>query len=144
MQARQEKPRWQYRFDNYSRAFSLLREAIELQQKRPLSDLEKEGVIQRFEYTWELAWKTIKDYLENEGIVLEKITPKAVIVAALEARIIIRKEDWMRALDDRNRMSHVYSRIVFAEIVNNIDQGYLSLFDQLYEKLLTEVVDKGK
>lgn len=144
MQATQEKPRWQYRFDNYSRAFSLLREAVELQQKRPLSDLEKEGVIQRFEYTWELAWKTIKDYLENEGIVLEKITPKAVIVAALEARIIIRKEDWMRALDDRNRMSNVYSRIVFAELVNNIEQGYLSLFDQLYEKLLTEVVDKGK
>lgn len=144
MQATQEKPRWQYRFDNYSRAFSLLREAVELQQKRPLSDLEKEGVIQRFKYTWELAWKTIKDYLENEGIVLEKITPKAVIVAALEARIIIRKEDWMRALDDRNRMSHVYSRIVFAEIVNNIEQGYLSLFDQLYEKLLTEVVDKDK
>ena len=144
MQATQEKPRWQYRFDNYSRAFSLLREAVELQQKRPLSDLEKEGVIQRFKYTWELAWKTIKDYLENEGVVLEKITPKAVIVAALEARIIIRKEDWMRALDDRNRMSHVYSRIVFAEIVNNIEQGYLSLFDQLYEKLLTEVVDKSK
>lgn len=66
-----------------------------MQQERPLSDLEKEGVI------------------------LEKITPKAVIVAALEARIIIRKEDWMRALDDRNRMSHVYSKIVFARIVNN-------------------------
>lgn len=144
MQATQEKPRWQYRFDNYSRAFSLLREAVELQRDRPLSDLEKEGVIQRFEYTWELAWKTIKDYLENEGVVLEKITPKAVIVAALEARIIIRKEDWMRALDDRNRMSHVYSKIVFARIVNNIEQGYLSLFAQLYEKLLIEVVDKGK
>lgn len=144
MQATQEKPRWQYRFDNYSRAFSLLREAVELQQKRPLSDLEKEGVIQRFEYTWELAWKTIKNYLENEGVVLEKITPKAVIVAALEARIIIGKEHWMRALDDRNRMSHVYSKTVFAEIVNNIEQGYLSLFDQLYEKLLTEVVDKSK
>lgn len=144
MQATQEKPRWQYRFDNYGRAFSLLREAVELQQKRPLSDLEKEGVIQRFEYTWELAWKTIKDYLENEGVVLEKITPKAVIVAALEARIIVRKEDWMRALDDRNRMSHVYSKIVFAEIVNNIEQSYLSLFDQLYEKLLTEAVDKDR
>lgn len=144
MQATREKPRWQYRFDNYSRAFSLLREAVELQQERPLSDLEKEGVIQRFEYTWELAWKTIKDYLENEGVVLEKITPKAVIVAALEARIIIRQEDWMRALDDRNRMSHVYSKIVFAKIVNNIEQSYLSLFDQLYETLLIEAVDKSK
>ena len=144
MQEMQEKPRWQYRFDNYGRAFSLLREAFELQQERPLSDLEKEGVIQRFEYTWELAWKTMKDYLENEGVVLEKITPKAVIVAALEARIIIRQEDWMRALDDRNRMSHVYSRTVFARIANNIEQSYLSLFDQLYEKLLTEAVDNSK
>ena len=139
-----EKPRWQYRFDNYRRAFSLLREALELRQDRPLSDLEKEGVIQRFEYTWELAWKTIKDYLENEGVVLEKITPKAVIVAAIEARVITGKEDWMRALDDRNRMSHVYSRIVFARIITHIEQSYLSLFDRLYEKLLAEVVDKDK
>ena len=55
-----------------------------MQQDRPLSDLEKEGIIQRFEYTWELAWKTIKDYFESEGVVLEKITPKAVIVTAIE------------------------------------------------------------
>ena len=139
-----EKPRWQYRFDNYRRAFSLLREAIELRQDRPLSDLEKEGVIQRFEYTWELAWKTIKDYLENEGVALEKITPKAVIVAGIEARIISRKEDWMRALDDRNRMNHVYNKMVFEKIINNIEQGYLSLFDGLYEKLLAEVIDGDK
>ena len=140
----QEKPRWQYRFDNYRRAFSLLREAFELRRDRPLSDLEKEGVMQRFEYTWELAWKTIKDYLENEGVVLEKITPKAVIVAAIEARLITGKEDWMRALDDRNRMSHVYSRIVFAKIITHIEQSYLSLFDRLYEKLLAEVVDNDQ
>ena len=140
----QEKPRWQYRFDNYRRAFSLLREAFELRRDRPLSDLEKEGVIQRFEYTWELAWKTIKDYLENEGVVLEKITPKAVIVAAIEARVITDKEAWMRALDDRNRISHVYSRIVFARIITHIEQSYLSLFDRLYEKLLAEVVENDQ
>ena len=139
-----EKPRWQYRFDNYRRAFSLLREAFELRRDRPLSDLEKEGVIQRFEYTWELAWKTIKDYLEKEGVVLEKITPKAVIVAAIEARVITDKEAWMRALDDRNRMNHVYSRIVFARIIIHIEQSYFSLFDRLYEKLLAERVDNDK
>lgn len=139
-----EKPRWQYRFDNYRRAFSLLREAFELRRDRPLSDLEKEGVIQRFEYTWELAWKTIKDYLEKEGVVLEKITPKAVIVAAIEARVITDKEAWMRALDDRNRMNHVYSRIVFARIIIHIEQSYFSSFDRLYEKLLAELVDNDK
>ncbi len=79
-------PRWQYRFDNYRRAFALLREAIG--QERPLNQLEKEGVIQRFEYTVELAWKTLKDYLESENVVLEQITPRAVIRRAFEAGII--------------------------------------------------------
>lgn len=56
------KPRWVYRFDNYRRAFFLLREAIETMESRELTQLEKEGVIQRFEYTWELSWKVLKDY----------------------------------------------------------------------------------
>jgi hypothetical protein len=69
------KPRWIYRFDNYKRAFLLLREAIEITEERELTALEKEGVIQRFEYTWKL----IKDYLEHQGIVLDRITPTFVI-----------------------------------------------------------------
>ena len=67
-----------------------------------------------------------------------------MIVAGIEARIISRKEDWMRALDDRNRLSHVYNKMVFEKIINNIEQGYLSLFDGLYEKLLAEVIDGDK
>ena len=134
MQQEPERPRWQYRFDNYKRAFTLLREAIEYHQERELTDLEKEGTIQRFEYTWELAWKTLKDYLEDQGVVLEKITPKAVIVASVEAKIISNQEIWMQALDDRNKMSHVYSTVVFEKVISNIAAGYLSLFDQLYEK----------
>ncbi len=51
--------RWKYRFDNFQRAFLLLREGVETLVERPLSQLEKEGLIQRFEYTWELAWKTL-------------------------------------------------------------------------------------
>ena len=138
-----EKARWHYRFDNYKRAFNLLRQAMELKSEKSLSNLEIEGVIQRFEYTWELAWKTLKDYLESDGLVLEKITPKAVIVASIEAKIITDREVWMNALDDRNRMSHVYSDAAFAEVVENIEKKYLSLFDALYEKLFDELMNNA-
>ena len=138
-----EKARWHYRFDNYKRAFNLLRQAMELKSEKSLSNLEIEGIIQRFEYTWELAWKTLKDYLESDGLVLEKITPKAVIVASIEAKIITDREVWMNALDDRNRMSHVYSDAAFAEVVENIEKKYLSLFDALYEKLFDELMNNA-
>ncbi|MCK5741779.1 MAG: nucleotidyltransferase substrate binding protein, partial [Chlorobi bacterium] len=55
--------RWIQRFDNYKKAFSNLKNAVDLSQKRDLSDLEKQGLIQSFEFTYELAWKTLKDYL---------------------------------------------------------------------------------
>ena len=61
--------RWQQRFDNFDRALGLLREAL-ANGPGALNQLEKEGVVQRFEYTLELAWKTIKDYLEESGVVL--------------------------------------------------------------------------
>lgn len=63
-------PRWIYRFDNFKRAFNLFRDAIYTMREREINQLEKEGMIQRFEYTWELTWKVLKDYLEYKGIVL--------------------------------------------------------------------------
>ncbi|MDA7704884.1 nucleotidyltransferase substrate binding protein [Rickettsiales bacterium] len=133
-----EKLRWEYRFDNYKRAFLLLREAMELRSEKKITPLEEEGIIQRFEYSWELAWKTLKDYLDNEGVVLEKITPKEVIIKAIEAKIIIDREKWMKTLDDRNKMSHQYSHEVFSQVIENIENNHFGLFDYLYEKLLHE------
>ncbi|MCE2965344.1 MAG: nucleotidyltransferase substrate binding protein [Alphaproteobacteria bacterium] len=133
-----ETPRWRYRFDNYKRAFLLLREAIEEMDKRELTQLEKEGIIQRFEYTWELAWKVLKDYLEYKGIVLSTITPAAAIKAAFAANIIHNGEIWMRALDARNKMSHTYSFSAFEEIIKSIKSSYLVIFDDLYSSLLDD------
>lgn len=132
----QEKPRWMYRFDNYKRAFVLLREAMEIMQERELTQLEKEGVIQRFEYTWELAWKLLKDCLDAEGVVLERITPAAVLRAAFEAKIISNGEGWMKALDARNKMSHTYNLKKFEEVIKDIQQHYINLFDDLHFKML--------
>lgn len=127
-----DKPRWIYRFDNYKRAFLLLREAIEVLEERDLTQLEKEGVIQRFEYTWELAWKVLKDYLDSEGVVLDKITPASVIRAAFEAKIVTNGEAWMAALDARNKMAHTYDFKKFEGVVKDIQAHYLKLFDDLH------------
>ena len=132
MQDKSQKPRWQYRFDNYKRAFTLLREAIEWRQERELTDLEKEGTIQRFEYTWELAWKTLKDYLENEGVVLEKITPKAVLIASVEAKIIHEPDIWMQALDDSSLELSIdvlaYPHVHYPPLKRHIDENTKQLF----------------
>ncbi len=136
-----EKPRWLYRFDNYKRAFLLLREAVETMGQRPLNQLEKEGTIQRFEYTWELAWKTLKDYLEYKGIVLETITPSEVVKSAFAAKIIDNGEVWMAALDARNLMSHTYDFKLFEETVLEIKKEYLDILGDLYATLLEKSLE---
>ena len=138
-----EKPHWVRRFENYSRAFSLLREAIELSYERPLSPLEEEGVIQRFEYNWELAWKVMKDYLEAKGLVLPSITPATVIRAALAAKLIEDGETWIRALDTRNKMSDVDHFKNFTKAIPDIRAEYLKVFDALHIKLLEEVCESA-
>lgn len=116
----------------------LLREGIELRKTRVLSSLEAEGVIQRFEYTWELAWKMLNDYLEHEGVVFDKITPKSVIITAIQSKIIADREIWMQALDDRNKMSHQYDQSIYAHVIDNIQHQYLPLFEELDAQLEKE------
>ena len=79
--------RWKQRFQNFDRALVLLREALE-RGPGVLSNLEKEGVIQRFEYTFELAWKTIKDFLEEGGLIISPLTPRQVLKDAYVAKVL--------------------------------------------------------
>ncbi len=130
-----EKKRWQYRFDNFKRAYFLLQESIDQKKERGLSTLEKEGVIQRFEYSIELAWKTMKDYLESQNVVFEQITPRAVIKEAIASRLIHQGDIWMQALDDRNKMSHTYDLKQFESVITDIEQQYLACLKNLYETL---------
>ncbi|MHC8509969.1 MAG: nucleotidyltransferase substrate binding protein [Rhodospirillales bacterium] len=137
-----EKPRWRHRFSIYSRAFYLLREAIEILEERELSQLEKEGVIQRFEYTWELAWNVLKDYLLHDGLTLTTITPATVIRAAHAAKIIEDAETWMRALDTRNKMSRTYIFETFEQTVKAIQAEYLAIFEALYEDMMVRAINE--
>lgn len=135
----ENKPRWIYRFENYKRAFLLLRQAIEQIEQRQLSQLEKEGVIQRFEYTWELAWKLLKDFLEASGVNLETTTPLAVIKAAFSTKVINNANVWIQALDARNKMAHTYNFTVFEETILDIKNKYLSVLEDLYMQMLEQI-----
>ncbi|HEV7925429.1 MAG TPA: nucleotidyltransferase substrate binding protein [Verrucomicrobiae bacterium] len=127
--------RWKQRFQNFGRGFVLLREALE-RKPESLSMLEKEGVIQRFEYTFELAWKTIKDYLEEGGLVISPVTPRQVIKEAFAAKVISDGDVWIRMLDNRNLLSHTYDSSVFEQAVEAIAAQYLSAMAKLHEFFL--------
>jgi nucleotidyltransferase substrate binding protein (TIGR01987 family) len=98
-----------------------------------LSNLEKEGTVQRFEFTVELAWKTLKDYLEYSGVVLEQNTPKSIVKQAFTAKIISDGQLWIDILDCRNRMSHAYDEVAFDQAVREIAKRFLRGFNELEE-----------
>ena len=129
--------RWKQRFQNFDRAFVLLREALE---KGPaaLNQLEKEGVIQRFEYSFELAWKTVKDFLEEGGIVFSTVTPRQVLKDAFAAKIIPEGQVWIDMLDHRNLLSHTYNFASFEKAVEAITTRYLPAMDTLHDFFLRE------
>lgn len=123
--------RWKQRFENFERAFLLLKEAFG-QDAGEMSDLEKEGAIQRFEYTFELAWKTLKDYLVYSGVVFDQITPRSVIKQAFAAKIIEDGQTWVDMLEKRNLMSHTYDDESFKIAFNSISRSYLAAIEQVF------------
>ena len=131
-----EKKRWQYRFDNFRRAYTLLLGALDILHEEKLDQLGKEGMIKRFEYCTELAWKTIKDYLENQNVLFLEITPRTVLKEAIAAKLIERGDDWMSLLDARNKMSHNYDFRKFEEVIREIAERYILCFSELHEKLI--------
>ncbi len=123
--------RWKLRFKNYSRAYNLLKEALENDISK-LNQLEQEGIIQRFEYTFELAWKTLKDKMEDDGIILDKISPKSVVTEAYKDKYINDAQTWIQMIGDRNLMSHTYDFEKFKVILKSIKEIYLPLLTELY------------
>jgi nucleotidyltransferase substrate binding protein (TIGR01987 family) len=130
--------RWQQRFNNFKHAFLLLREAIESDLNN-MSQLEKEGVIQRFEYTFELAWNVLKDKMEYDGINLDKISPKSVVRQAYASKYINDAETWLKMIGDRNLMSHTYDFAKFEVVIESIEKNYLPMLDEWYMDLLMEI-----
>ncbi len=120
--------RWHQRFENFTKAFKQFEAAYS--NYKNLSDLEKEGMIQRFEYNFELAWKTLKDYLEANGTITK--FPREVIKEAFKNEIIKDGELWMEMLDKRNLSVHTYNEKIFNNLTRDIAEKYFKAIKQVY------------
>lgn len=119
--------RWKQRFQNYSKALHTLRRAVELAEQRPLSELEQQGLIQGFEFTHELAWNVLKDYLEEQGYV-GIIGSKNATREAFKNGIIDDGPVWMDMIKARNLTSHTYNEEVADGIVKDILTRFFPAF----------------
>jgi len=137
-----EKPdvRWRQRLQSFRKAFARLHDAITLAEKRELSDLEKQGLIQAFEFTHELAWNVLKDYLEEQGI-SGVIGSKGATREAFKNKLLRDGEAWMDMIKSRNQTSHTYNEETVMEIAEAITDRYFSEFQnflQLFTNLEAE------
>lgn len=123
--------RWRQRFENFTKAYSQL--SLAIKDFENLSLLEKEGLIQRFEYTFELAWKTLKDYLEAQEV---KVSfPREVIKSAFHYGLIEDGDTWMDMLEKRNLMAHTYDEERFKLAIEKIKDSYYEAISQVYNEL---------
>jgi nucleotidyltransferase substrate binding protein (TIGR01987 family) len=126
--------RWQQRFANYKKALAQLKDAVELSEQRALSQLEKQGVIQAFEFTHELAWNVLKDYLQDQGNQAIKGSKDATR-EAFKVELIADGEQWMAMIQSRNVSSHTYDEQIAEQLVTVIIKDYFPLFEVLQTEM---------
>lgn len=127
--------RWKQRFANYVKAMQCLASAVDLSKKRALSELEQQGLIQSFEFTHELAWNVLKDYLEYKGII-GLIGSKDATRSAFKNGLIDLGEDWMDMIKARNQTSHAYNNVISQQIVIDILQRFYPALANMQQKFL--------
>lgn len=130
-----EKRRLQYAIKRFSDAHERLKEAVN-EMETPLSI---DGTIQRFEFTFELAWKTIQKFIGYEGF--DCNTPRECLRKAYSAGLIDNEEIWLDMLDDRNITSHIYNEALAKNIYDRIKQYYVKKLEGLRDLLSERLKD---
>ncbi|MEY4568856.1 MAG: hypothetical protein RLZZ398_295 [Verrucomicrobiota bacterium] len=131
--------RWKQRFQNFTKALARLGSAVELATERDLSDLEEQGLIQAFEFTHELAWNTLKDFLVYQGVDQSIVGSRDATRLAFENQLIKNSEAWMEMIKSRNKTSHTYNEETADEIATLIIESYYSEFEQMRTRLEREL-----
>lgn len=133
--------RWQQRFNNFQKALQQLSKAVELSHRRALSELEKQGLIQAFEFTHELAWSVMKDYFAYQGNV-SIMGSRDATREAFQKNLVTDGEGWMEMIQSRNLTSHTYNQEVADEIVERVITHYHDLF-LAFEQRMQGLKDAG-
>ena len=123
------KKELKHSFDKFNSAISRLEEGIEISKDK----LDEDGVIQRFEFTFELMWKTLKLYLLQEGIITN--SPKEALKEAFKFGMIENEEVVLDMLNDRNQTSHIYSEELSSEIFNRISSDYILAMKKIFQEI---------
>ena len=127
------------KLSNFAMALARLQEgALHLEQA---GDLGRDGLIQRFEFTFELSWKTLKACFENEGLI-GLTSPKMVLREAYEAGLIKAEEQWLAMLEDRNSTAHIYNEQLAIQICQRIQDHYIGAFGELADRLHARIKAK--
>ena len=120
------------KFINYSSALERLEEAISINDP---DELQIDGIIQRFEFTFELAWKTLKEYLEYNGFTDDVVGPRGTLKVAFSEGLIQDADGWESIMRSRNNMAYRYDYTVSRQIFEDIKNRYMDLFKNLRDKL---------
>lgn len=126
--------RWHQRLSNFDKALLRLTEGVELAQQRALSPLEEQGLIQAFEYNYELSWNLIKDFYEEQGEVNIQGSRDAFRLA-FKRNLITEGETWMAMIKSRMLTSHTYNEATAKDIADKIKAEYWPMFSQLNQVL---------
>ena len=129
--------RWIQRFSNYKKALAKLEQVVTDKDLDDLSELEKEGLIQRFEYTFELAWKTLQDLLEYKGY-RDIAGPNPVLEQALKDGYLQNEKGWRNMKKSRELTSHTYNSKTAEDIAEDIVEEYYNLLKALEKRLEEE------
>lgn len=132
--------RWHQRFENYQKALVHLNDAVALSKERELTNLEKQGLIQGFEYTHELAWKTMQDFFKDKGEA-KIIGSKDATRLAFKYEIIMNGQVWMDMIDDRNLTSYTYNEDVTEKINKHILEDYADEFRKFENTMARMKID---
>lgn len=130
-----ENSRWIQRFSNYQKALNALRQAVKLAEQRALTDLEKQGLIQGFEFTHELYWKTLKDFFKAKGRT-DIYGSKDATREGFQNGLLQYGDIWMEMVESRNLSSHTYNNEISDEIVHKILTSYYQLFCDFESKMI--------
>ena len=128
--------RWKQRLANFRKAFGRLDEAVLLSRKRALSDLERQGLIQAFEFTHELAWNLMKDWFDYQGN-NDISGSRDATREAFRMGLIQDGETWMEMIKSRNQSSHTYNLETAMEIAKAIEERYWAVIARFLESMET-------